>query len=64
MIEWKTKGIFKADAEAVAMELESIEGERTPEEIVNIINLAGFGIGIGSGRRNCKNGRYHVVDVK
>ena len=35
MIEWKTKGIFKANAEAVAMELESIEGERTPEEIVN-----------------------------
>lgn len=34
------------------------------EQIVNIINLAGFGIGIGSGRRNCKNGRYHVVDVK
>ena len=35
MIEWKTKGIFKANAEAVAMELESLEGECTPEEIVN-----------------------------
>lgn len=33
------------------------------EEIVNIINLAGFGLGIGSGRSS-GYGRYHVVDVK
>lgn len=32
-------------------------------EIVNIINLAGFGLGIGSGRSS-GYGRYHVVDVK
>lgn len=32
-------------------------------EIVNIINLAGFGLGIGSGRTS-GYGRYHVVDVK
>lgn len=32
-------------------------------EIVNIINLAGFGIGIGSGRSS-GYGRYHVTDVK
>lgn len=33
------------------------------EQIVNIINLAGFGLGIGSGRTR-GYGRYHVVDVK
>lgn len=32
-------------------------------EIVNIINLAGFGIGIGSGRSS-GYGRYHVVKVE
>lgn len=32
-------------------------------EIVNIINLAGFGLGIGSGRSS-GYGRYHVYDVK
>lgn len=33
------------------------------EQIVNIINLAGFGLGIGSGRSS-GYGRYHVVDVR
>lgn len=33
------------------------------EQIVNIINLAGFGLGIGSGRTS-GYGRYHVVDIK
>lgn len=33
------------------------------EQIVNIINLAGFGLGIGSGRSS-GYGRYHVVAVK
>ena len=32
-------------------------------QIVNIINLAGFGLGIGSGRSS-GFGRYHVSDVK
>ena len=32
------------------------------EQIVNIINLAGFGLGSGSGRTS-GYGRYHVVDV-
>lgn len=32
-------------------------------EIINIINLAGFGLGIGSGRTS-GYGRYHVIDVK
>lgn len=34
------------------------------EQIVNIINLAGFGIGIGSERRNSGFGRYHVIGVE
>lgn len=33
------------------------------EQIVNIINLAGFGLGIGSGRSS-DYGRYHIADVK
>ena len=33
------------------------------EQIVNIINLAGFGGGIGSGRTS-GYGRYHVISVK
>lgn len=33
------------------------------EQIVNIINLAGFGLGIGSGRSS-GFGRYHVVGVE
>lgn len=33
------------------------------EQIVNIINLAGFGLGIGSGRTS-GYGRYQVTDVK
>lgn len=33
------------------------------ERIVNVINLAGFGLGIGSGTTS-GYGRYHVVDVK
>ena len=33
------------------------------EQLVNIINLAGFGIGIGSGRSS-GYGRYKVVDMK
>ena len=32
-------------------------------EIVNIINLAGFGLGIGSGRTS-GYGRYHVIGVR
>ena len=34
------------------------------EQIINIINLAGFGLGIGSGRINSGYGRYHVGSVK
>ncbi len=33
------------------------------ESIVNTINLAGFGLGIGSGRSS-GYGRYHVINVK
>ena len=44
-------------------EIQYLENVYSSEQIVNIINLAGFGIGIGTGRRSCKNGRYHVVNV-
>lgn len=33
------------------------------EQLVNFINMAGFGLGIGSGRSS-GYGRYHVADVK
>lgn len=33
------------------------------EQIVNIVNMAGFGIGIGSGRTS-GYGRYHVTELK
>lgn len=39
-----------------------MENAYSREQIVNIINLAGFGIGIGSGRSS-GYGRYHVESV-
>lgn len=33
------------------------------DQIINIINMAGFGLGIGSGRPS-GYGRYHIYDVK
>ena len=50
---------WKAD-----IELSFIDSVYGVEQLVNIVNLAGFGIGIGSGRRSCGNGRYHVVGVR
>ena len=40
-----------------------LENVYSLEQIVNVINLAGFGLGIGSGR-NSDYGRYHIIDVK
>lgn len=40
--------------------IDNVYGE---DQIVNIINLAGFGIGIGSGRSS-GYGRYHVTNVR
>lgn len=40
-----------------------LENVYSLEQIVNVINLAGFGIGIGSGR-NSDYGRYHIEDIK
>lgn len=45
------------------IEISYLDKIYSSEQIVNIINLAGFGIGIGSGRRSCGNGRYHVIQV-
>lgn len=44
-------------------EIACIETTYSLESVVNIINLAGFGQGIGSGRTS-GFGRYHVSDVK
>lgn len=41
-----------------------IDSVYSAEQLINIINLAGFGIGIGSGRRTCGYGRYHVEGVE
>lgn len=38
-------------------------GAYGPEQIMNVINLAGFGLGIGSGRSS-GFGRYHVAGVE
>lgn len=40
-----------------------LENVYSLEQIVNIINLSGFGIGIGSSR-NSDFGRYHVVNIQ
>lgn len=45
------------------IKIKFLESVYTLEQIVNIINLAGFGIGISSGRRGNCNGRYHVESV-
>ena len=44
-------------------EISYVENIYSLEQIVNIINLAGFGIGIGSGRSS-GYGRYHVENVE
>lgn len=40
-----------------------LENVYSLEQIVNVINLAGFGLGIGSGRSS-DYGRYHITDIK
>lgn len=40
-----------------------IDSVYSSEQLINVVNLAGFGIGIGSGRRSCGYGRYHVDGV-
>lgn len=43
--------------------IQYLENVYSLEQIVNIIDLAGFGLGIGSGRSS-GYGRYHVADIK
>lgn len=45
------------------IEISYIDNVYSEDQIVNIVNLAGFGIGIGSGRSS-GYGRYHVTDVR
>ncbi len=40
-----------------------VETAYSLDSVTNIVNLAGFGLGIGSGRSS-GYGRYHVIDVK
>ena len=62
--EWRIKELYKADTQKVA-ELESLKRRYafSLKQIVNVINLAGFGNEIGSGRSSSL-GRFHVEDVK
>lgn len=46
------------------IQLSFIDSVYSAEQLINIINLAGFGIGIGSGRRSCGYGRYHVEEIR
>lgn len=43
--------------------IQYLENVYSLEQIVNIIDLAGFGLGIGSGRSS-GYGRYHVANIK
>lgn len=49
---------------SASIEISYIDSVYSTEQLINIINLAGFGIGIGSGRRSCGYGRYHVKGVE
>ena len=46
------------------IKIQFLENAYSMEQIVNIIKLAGFGIGIASGRRGSGYGRYHIENVK
>lgn len=48
---------------SAAFTVSYMESVYSAEQIINIINLAGFGLGIGSGRTS-GFGRYHVESVK
>lgn len=45
------------------IELEYLDGKYSADELVNLMELAGFGSGIGSSR-NAGFGRFHVENVK
>lgn len=45
------------------IKIQYVETAYSIDQITNIVNLAGFGIGIGSGRTS-GYGRYHVVNVE
>ena len=48
---------------SATFEVQFMENVYSAEQIVNIINLAGFGLGIGSGRSS-GYGRYHVAGIE
>lgn len=48
---------------SATFEVQYMENVYSAEQILNIINLAGFGLGIGSGRSS-GYGRYHVTSIE
>lgn len=48
---------------SATIEVQYMENVYSAEQIVNIINLSGFGLGIGSGRSS-GYGRYHVAAIE
>ena len=48
---------------SASIKIQYVETAYSIEQITNIVNLAGFGIGIGSGRTS-GYGRYHVTNVR
>ena len=58
--EWRIKGLYKVDAQKVAGFKRRYAFSL--KQIVNVINLAGFENGIGSGRSS-SFGRFRVEDV-
>jgi hypothetical protein len=48
---------------SATLTVQYMENVYSAEQIVNIINLAGFGLGIGSGRSS-GYGRYHVANIE
>lgn len=59
--EWRIKELYKADTQKVAGFKRRYAFSL--EQIVNVINLAGFGNEIGSGRSSSLE-RFHVEDVE
>ena len=48
---------------SATFQISYLENVYSLEQIINVINLAGFGIGIGSGRSS-DYGRYHVENIE
>lgn len=69
MIVWKFDGLYKGDAEKcfsgwkATFTVQFRDNVYSAEQTASIINLAGFGLGIGSGRSS-GFGRYHIESIE